>query len=369
MRELFNPGPTGLGTSAARLAAMLGARQPQTAQTEQSQRSADSGAKSSSEITIPELHCPAPVRINEPLGAEVNHRLVAWAERIGIYPGKLDQLRESNYGRFAMLVHPDTDDPDRLLLAAQGLAVEFALDDEYCDDERTGSDAAKLGCRLALAQPAMDPVYIVDDEYAAQLEQAMRADPVRVGLAAYMDRVAQFGTPVQVDRVRTAALMMFIPMNWEAGWRMQGGHPPVWEYLATRQFNSFAPCMTLVDVVGGYEVPGALYFLPAVRRATMLAANASIILNDIYSMAREREPGIGDGGLPVLIAAERGCSLQEAVDQTAALHDETMRTFEDARAKLTTSIPSPDLWRYLAGLHAWLGGSHEFHRGLGRYSS
>ncbi|MGH8475087.1 MAG: terpene synthase family protein [Methylococcales bacterium] len=113
--------------------------------------------------------------------------------------------------------------------------------------------------------------------------------------------------------------------------------PPVWEYLVTRQANSFGPCLTLIDIVGGYEVPGAFTPLPAVRRATMLAGNASIILNDIYSMAKEREPGIGDGGLPVLIAAERGCSLQEATNRTAVIHDDTLYAFEEAEKTLTAT--------------------------------
>jgi hypothetical protein len=56
--------------------------------------------------------------------------------------------------------------------------------------------------------------------------------------------------------------------------------------------------MTLIDVIGGYELPPVIYARPQVRRATMLAASASIILNDLYSMAKESEPGIGDGGLP-----------------------------------------------------------------------
>lgn len=385
MNSRMPDGSTGLGTSAARIIQELRARRsprtdvgtptgkqcPRDEPGHQPTSASRSGTGDSSlGVRIPRLHCPEPFRINESLGREVNDRLVSWAERIGIYPGQLDELRAKNYGRFAMLIHPDTDDLDRLLLAAQGLTAEFAVDDQYCDDERTGSDPSELGCRLALAQSAMDPVYILDKKYDAQLQEAMKADPVRVGLTAYMDRVAEYGTPAQVDRARLGTVTMFIPMNWEAGWRVKGGLPPVWEYLATRQANSFGPCLTIIDVVGGYEVPGPVYSLPAVRRATMLAGNASIILNDIYSMAKEREPGIGDGGLPDIIAAdEEGCSLQEAVDRTAVIHDDYVRALEVAQRELMATVPSPELWRYLQGLFGWLGGSHEFHRGIGRYNS
>ncbi|MEU9181721.1 terpene synthase [Streptomyces sp. NPDC048550] len=265
---------------------------------------------------------------------------------------------------------PRHHDPDRLLLAAQCMAALFAVDDYYCDDERTGSDTAMLGNRLTLGQTALDPAYLVGGwGYQDQLEQALTSDPVLVGLRSYIDRVAGFGTPAQVGRVRHETVAMFVVMNAEAGWRTAQCTPPVWEYLAARQVNSFLPCMTLIDIIGGYELPASLYAHPPVRRATMLAASASIILNDLYSMAKEAEPGIGDGGLPDVIAAERGCPLPEAIDLSAAYHDELVHNFEAAQKDLCATIPSPHLWRYLAGLHAWLGGSHEWHATTGRYAT
>ncbi|BAZ68412.1 MAG: hypothetical protein KME28_11345 [Pelatocladus maniniholoensis HA4357-MV3] len=318
-------------------------------------------------VTIPSLYCPDPIRIDEDLANDVNERLVAWVEQIGIYAGQLDYVRACNYGRYAMLIHPDTNDPDRLLLAAQCMAAEFAVDDHYCDDERTGSDPTIIARRLALTQSALDPVYILDPEYDAQFQAAMKSDPVRVGLTAYINRVAEYGTPEQVDRVRLGTVTMFIPMNWEAAWRMTGGLPPVWEYLAVRQANSFGPCLTLIDIIGGYEVPGEIYSIPAVRRATMIAGTATIILNDLYSMAKETQPGIGDGGLPAIIAGESGCSLQEGTDRTAKIHNDLVREFETAQRQIMSKVPSMELWRYLAGLHAWMGGSREWHSKSARY--
>lgn len=70
----------------------------------------------------------------------------------------------------------------------------------------------------------------------------------------------------------------------------------------------------------------------------------------------------------IIIAAERDCSLQEGVDRTAVIHDDLVREFEAAQRQLTATVPSPELWRYLAGLHAWLGGSREWHSKSGRYN-
>src|SRR5947199_10296814 len=95
-------------------------------------------------FTIPPLYCPDPVRLDERLATRVDDLLLAWVAEVGIFPGRRDVVADSHFGRFAMLVHPDTDDPDRLLLAAQCIVALFAVDDYYCDDERTGSDPALM---------------------------------------------------------------------------------------------------------------------------------------------------------------------------------------------------------------------------------
>lgn len=190
-RQPFPPRPNGLGTSAARIAATVVAAPEGTHVTPPrtptassprghagpapASRPAASRSASRPGPVIPALHCPEPVRVDEGLGAEVNERLVAWVERVGIFPGRLDFVRRCDYGRYAMLIHPDTDDPDRLLLAAQCMAALFAVDDCYCDDERTGSDTAVLGNRLTLAQTALDPAYLVGPwGYQDQLGEALR---------------------------------------------------------------------------------------------------------------------------------------------------------------------------------------------------
>ncbi|MFG2715693.1 family 2 encapsulin nanocompartment cargo protein terpene cyclase [Streptomyces goshikiensis] len=381
----FPLGPRGLGTSAARIVhnaptEPLDISVPPSSRPTALRRwpgrwiaSAPTPGPAAQDASTPlgvSLYCPRPVRVDEPLGAEVNERLLTWVRRVGIFPGRLDAVRACDYGRYAMLIHPDCDDPDRLLLAAQCMAALFAVDDYYCDDERTGSDTALVGNRLTLAQSALDPAHLVGVwGYHEQLERALTSDPVLVALRSYIDNAASIATPAQVGRVRHETVAMFVAMAGEAGWRTTKTTPAVWEYLAARQVNSFLPCMTLIDVIGGYELPATLYNHPPVRRATMLAASASIILNDLYSMAKESEPGIGDGGLPDVIAAEQGCTTQEAVRLSAAYHDELVRAFETAHRELTTTIPSPQLWRYLTGLHAWLGGNHEWHATTGRYAT
>src|SRR5262245_59756915 len=111
-------GPTGLGTSAARFPRASTPGDPPTRPG----------------VRVPPLYCPDAVRDNPALCDEVNDRLVAWAEEIGIYHDRLDKLRSHNFGRLMMLAHPDCDDPDRLLVAAQCGLSEWSVDDHWVDE-------------------------------------------------------------------------------------------------------------------------------------------------------------------------------------------------------------------------------------------
>lgn len=321
--------------------------------------------RATANLVVPPLYCPDPVRIDDALGNQVDDLLMPWIEQIGVFPGQHRKIRESGFGRFAMLCHPDTDDPDRLFLAAQCIAALFAVDDHYCDDESGGSVPALVGPRLSLALAALEPAYLTG-QYPGELERGLSADPVLAGLRSYMERVTHFATPSQIARVRHEIIAMFVTMTAEAAWRISGATPAVWEYLAQRQVNSFLPCMSLIDVIGGYEVPANVYSAQPVRRATVLAASATIIANDLYSAPKESMTEVGDFNLPQLLAIEQGCSLQEAMTLSASVHDAVVHAYEEAEHALLRDA-SPVLKRYLAGVSAWVGGSREWHRTSGRY--
>lgn len=128
---------------------------------------------------VPALYGLAPFRNDAALAAAVDDRLMPWIEQVGIFPGRHDKVRAMAFGRFAMLCHTDTDEPDRLLLAAQCFAALFAVDDYYCDDERTGSEPSMVGPRLSLALAALEPVHL-GERFRPGLEQALNSDPVLV---------------------------------------------------------------------------------------------------------------------------------------------------------------------------------------------
>ncbi|MDT0449737.1 family 2 encapsulin nanocompartment cargo protein terpene cyclase [Streptomyces sp. DSM 40473] len=361
-RHAVPTGPTGLGTSGLRIPATRPA-----AGTTAGTATGASGTSGASGTPVPELYCPPPLRDDRALGDEVNDRLIAWAEEIGIYPERLDGIRSTNLGRMTMLVHPQTDDPDRLLAAARCALAEWATDDYYCDDETMGSSPAHLGAHLGTALAAVDSAHL-PEPHASELDEALRADPVRAALRSGFEHLARYADPSQLARVRQEIGGLFVGYGQEGSWRSTGKMPAVWEYLTHRRFNSFLPCIALVDVMDGHPLSAAEYAEPRVRRAVTMAGTASTLVNDLYSMAKEKDATGLNFNLPAAIVAEEKCTLREAVERSAAIHDELVRSFEREAAALSLT-GSPALRRFLAGVWAWLGGNKAWHAGTARYGT
>jgi len=345
-------GPSGLGTSAARVS---GLHDPGYVE------------RPWGDGTASPLYCPVVERIDGALGEEVDDRLVAWAKDCGFTDDQGEQMRRAGFGRLAMLAHPDCDDPDRLLIAAQLNAAWWAADDLYADDSEMGATPTELPPRLALVMAAMDPVAPAG-EFSGPLEDRLRSDPVLVALRSGIDHLARHASPAQVQRACYATFAMFVSWNAYAAWRHTNEYPPAWEYLAARQHDSFSTSMTLVDPVGGYELPANLYYDPRVRQALMQAGTASVMVNDLHSVAKDAADERPVCNMVLQVAADRGVAIDEATEITVGLHNDFVRGFE-ATHRALRAVPSPELRLFLRGVQAWMGGGFEWHATNPRYQS
>ncbi|SNY89857.1 2-methylisoborneol synthase [Nocardia amikacinitolerans] len=368
-------GPSGLGTAGSAVRpAPVAMSDPAPVPLGPTGLGTESTRRGGGSSRIPPLYCPPPLRDDPTLAEAVNEGLLAWAEDIGLYAGRLDELRKADFGRLIMLAHPDCSDADRLLAAAKCAVSEWSVDDYYCEedaDDRApdgtpSSPEAELGPRLELCMAVMDPAHL-PARYAPQLERTLQADPIMRAFRTSFEHLAKYATSAQLARLRTEIAGWFIALGAEAGWRGAGRMPPVWEYLANRQPHSFLPCMAPIDVLGGYELSAAEYTHPAMRRVTTTAALAAQMVNDLYSMAREDLSNGREFNLPTVLAAEERCSRREAVLHTAAVHDELVHRFEREAAPLAAG-GSPELRRFLVGLWAWMGGNRAWHADSRRYT-
>ncbi|MCK2213783.1 hypothetical protein MF672_008275 [Actinomadura sp. ATCC 31491] len=317
--------------------------------------------------SYPPLLCPETVRVDDRLGAEVDRRLLAWAERLGLHEGRLEEFARTGFGRLIMLAHPDADDPDLLLIAAQLNTAWWAADDYYADETDLGATPTELPPRLALVMSAMDPPPPAGD-YTRELEEHIQADPVLVSLRSATAHLRRHATPAQVMRICGITFQMYVSWCAYAAWRYLEAPPPVWRYLAARQHDSFYTSMTLIDIVGGYHLPADLFCDRRFHTALMQAGTASVLVNDLHSVAKEAADELPDSNVILLIANEEGCSVEEATERAVHLHNDFVRGFEASRQALA-AVPSPELKRFLRGAQAWMAGCLEWHGSSARYQS
>ncbi|MEU7827851.1 family 2 encapsulin nanocompartment cargo protein terpene cyclase [Nonomuraea sp. NPDC049129] len=317
--------------------------------------------------SYPPLYCPETVRVDEDLGDEVNRRLVAWAERVRLHEGRMTEFSDTGYGRLAMLTHPDADDPDMLLIAAQTNAAWWAADDYYADETDLGATPTELPPRLALVTSAMDPPPPAGD-YTRRLEEAIQADPVLVSLRSSISHISRHASSAQIGRVCNITSQMYVSWAAYAAWRYLETPPPVWRYLAARQHDSFYTSMTLIDIVGGYNLAADLFFMRRFHTALMQAGTASVLVNDLYSVEKEAADELPDSNVILLIAAEEKCSIREATERAVALHNDLVKGFESSHRALI-SLRCPELHRFLRGAQAWMAGCLEWHGSTSRYQS
>jgi 2-methylisoborneol synthase len=167
-------------------------------------------------------------------------------------------------------------------------------------------------------------------------------------------------------RVNGITFQMYVSWAAYAAWRYLEQLPEVWRYLAARQHDSFYTSMTLIDIVGGYELNAALFGEETFHRALMQAGTAAVIVNDLYSLAREAADELPDSNLVLLIAAEEKCPIREATERTVQLHNDFVHGFEDSQRQLA-ALGSIELQRFTRGAQAWMGGGFEWHSTSSRY--
>lgn len=369
-------GPTGLGTSAARFvsdlakAARAGNLDPRLLQADLAPAGDLDPAyaeRSWGDGTASPLYCPITERFNEPLADEVDDRLAAWALECGFDEDEVEKIRQVRFGRLVMLAHPDCDDPDRLLIGAKLNMAWWAADDYYADDSELGADPMLLPPRLLLAMTAMDPPPPAG-EFTPPLEEAIAEERVLVALGRGIDYLGQYATPEQVQRTCYATFSMFVSWGAYAAWRYTGEYPPAWKYLAARQHDSFYTSMTLIDPIGGYVLPADLFFEPRVRHAAFLAGTAVVLVNDLLSVAKDLADEQPPVNMVLQIAADRGCSIEEATEITVKFHNDLVHDFRERHQKLQ-AVPNVELQRFLRGLRGWMGGAFEWHNSNPRYKN
>ncbi|GAA1990830.1 family 2 encapsulin nanocompartment cargo protein terpene cyclase [Kitasatospora viridis] len=344
-------GPTGLGTSSIR---------PRSASGTTSTGAASTGNQEQPVRPIPSLyHHPVPEP--EPaLVAEVDRRTKEWAvHEVDLYPPEWeDDFEAFGTGRSVCLAYPEAGGLDHLEAAAKLLVAENAVDDCYCEDH--GGSPHGLGSRLLMAHSALERPYAVVP-YEQQWQDQLQSEPP---CRAYQSAMQAFDA-LTADQIRNREIHDLARLHLgylaEAAWSIDEVVPTVPEYLMTRQYNSFRPCLTIVDAIGGYVLPADLHDHPKMQQVFALAALASTLVNDIYSYTKELRTPRPHVNLPTVLRHHEGLSEEAAYFKAIEIHNDVMHRFESESASCAAELPNPLTVRFLRDVAAWVDGNHWWH--------
>lgn len=308
-------------------------------------------------FAIPTFYCPLPSAINAHVEAIQRHSL-DWALTFQLLQGDaaVRRFEASKFGWLAARAYPRAGFAEACIVVDWNVWL-FLLDDQ-CDEGGIGRDPDRLRAYFATLQA------ILHDPAGASCE-----DPLAWALRDVWERMLARATPVWRDRFLRDADDYFDACVWEASNRAQGVIPSVADYIRYRPLTgALITDVDLIDLTEHIDLPDAVRRYPVVQQLTEMANNVVCWANDIISLAKEMQRG-DVHNLVLVIRHAEDCTLHEAIQRAARMHDAEMRRFLAIQRKLPTVGPEldPDVDRYIAVLRAWMRGNLDWSIDSGRY--
>jgi germacradienol/geosmin synthase len=364
-------GPTGLGTSAARIKLSPGALGLQRFSSYTHLPYEMVGP-----TTLPEFYMPYPLQMNINLERSRQY-CIDWAQKMkmleslpgvpGLSVWDEEKLASFDLALCAAGIHPDATGP-QLDLSSAWLTWGTYGDDFFpaiFTSTRDIAGAKMQHARLSMFMPL---------DCAATPPPA---NPVEMGLADLWDRTAP---PMRIDQrrqFRQGIEAMTASWLWELANDIQHRIPDPVDYVEMRRktFGSDLT-MSLARVTMAGEIPPEIFRTRALRGLENSAADYACLTNDIFSYQKEIEfEGELHNGV-LVVAKFLDIDRQRAVSVVNDLMTSRMREFEHI---IATELPvlmddfdldtdaREALDAYVVGLQNWMAGILNWHRKSDRY--
>ncbi len=359
-------GPTGLGTSAADMGALLAAAGAQRLRSYTHIPFQKVGPS-----ILPDFDMPFPLRLNPHL-AGARPRLTAWSHATGILAEGVwdeDKLDAYDLPLCAAGIGPDGS-AEALDLSSQWLAWGTYGDDYYplVFGHRRDLAAAKIcterlaGCMPVEGGPTTVPVNAMER-----------------GLADLWVRTTKDMSPEQRRTTRQTVVVMTESWLWELANQLQNRIPDPVDYLEMRRatFGSELT-MSLCRMGHGPAVPPEVYRSGPVRSLENAAMDYAMLLNDVFSYQKEIEyEGEVHNGI-LVVQNFFGCDYPTGLKVIHDLMRQRMRQFQHVAAHEfpvlyedfgLTAEGRAVMDGYVTELQNWLAGILNWHAGCRRYGA
>jgi germacradienol/geosmin synthase len=364
-------GPTGLGTSAARITLLPGALGLQRVKSHTHAPYGKVGP-----TTLPEFYMPYSARVNANLERSRQH-CIDWARQMGMLesvPG-IPEFRiwdEENLALFdfavcAARIHPDASGPE-LDLSSAWLTWGTYGDDYFpviFGPTRNMAGAQESNTRLSAFMP---------------LDCGTTPPPanaVETGLADLWIRTASPMTIDQRGQFRRGVEDMTASWLWELANHIQHRIPDPVDYIEMRRktFGSDLT-MSLARITQAGEIPPELFHTRAMRGLENSAQDYACLLNDVFSYQKEIE---FEGELHNCVLVVQKFLDIDRRQSVSVVNDLMTSRLLQFRHIIATELPvlvddfnldvhaREALDAYVVGLQDWMAGILDWHMLTGRY--
>jgi hypothetical protein len=353
-------GPTGIGTSAARLPWTISPVRPaeerslgirrrraERAPDEAPGAAADRGrSRESAGLRIPRFTFPWPAACH-PEAASAENETLKFAVRHGLAPDHayLARLARTKYGWLAARCYPSAD-REFLQIAADYFTWFFIVDDLFVDRVQTLTERTI---------PNLTAMIDVLDHHR------LGRDPV-FGEQAWLEICTRFRRRLSHEHFQRFAHGMRMWAS-TAGLQivnhLQQSSVGIEQYETIRRHTSGTyPCLTLLDTANTGPITPAEYNDPLIQQLCLHTNNVICWSNDIQSVRMElNQPG--QYWNMVVIYADQGLTLQESVDLVAHRVRSEIAAFQ-LLAQTVEPHAGNEMRGFITGLRNWMRGYQDW---------
>ncbi|MEV6977567.1 terpene synthase family protein [Kitasatospora sp. NPDC093806] len=312
-------------------------------------------------FTLPDVTCPFPSTFADrphPQSEEVEREVLELLRDSGMPDTLRGTLAGIRLGEFTGRLHPAASRPGlRLIMLNNALSC---LHEDWIAEQDEGG-------RLRSAA-AMTAAY----RRALAVFDGSRPGPHDLPLARATGLVAQalhdLGRPQHTRRYRTTLREYWHAHLWEVDLQRQHAIPSLAEYRQLRpHVLGIRALSELLPLAGGTPVPAHLLDHPVVQALARLIVNHHVLVNDLFSLAKELH-GERPVNIVLVLCAEQGLTLQEGVDATARAIEGELAAYLRLRAALPRlGLQHPALLRHLTDLERLAADAIAWHAAAPRY--
>ncbi|MGW4512312.1 germacradienol/geosmin synthase Cyc2 [Streptomyces sp. NPDC004393] len=369
------PGPTGLGTSAADVRALLadvgavGAPPTPFGQWGRLRAYTHVPFQRVGPSRLPDFHMPYELALSPHLDG-ARDRLTSWAHRAGILQEGVwdeDKLLAYDLPLCAAGLDPDAT-PEALDLSSEWLAWGTYGDDYY---------PLVFGLRRDLAAARACTARLSSCMPLDGAELPVPANGLQRGLIDLWALTTAGMTPDQRSTLRAAVDTMTESWLWELSNQLQNRIPDPVDYLEMRRATFGADLTKNLCRMGhGPEVPPEVYRSGTVRALENAAIDYAMLINDVFSYQKEIQYEGEIHNAVLVVQNFFGCDYPTAVRIVGDLMTQRMRQFQhvaereipvlyddfglskEARAVMDGYVV--DLQNYMSGILNWHRGCHRY---------